>query len=200
MEHALAQRLLWDKRKDLVTRLERLNEEMEAGQRDTVQELSSVDNHPADLGSETYEREKDLGLRETLRGNLRAVDAALHRLEEGSFGLCAHCSEPIADARLEVIPEAEYCVHCQQHYEHHSAGRQRPGEEDVLDPRFKSRPSPAYDPVDTWEDAAQHGTSYSPQDQATSPGYEDIHREEEPDAGTVERVEKAPRRRRSPST
>ena len=196
MERVLAQRLLRQRRDDLTTRLSHLNDEMEAGQRAMTQELSSYDNHPADIASETYEREKDLGLRQTLRDRLLAVDAALHRLDEGTYGQCAHCSKPIEDARLEVVPEAEYCMHCQQAFEDQTARRQRPGEEDVIDPTLQGTKSPAYDQVDTWEDVAQHGTSYSPQDQPLSGDYDDIHREEPADDGAVERVEKLPRRRR----
>jgi DnaK suppressor protein len=45
---------------------------------------------------------------------LRLVDAALARLYDGEYGVCAGCEEPIPGRRLEVIPWAEYCVSCQE--------------------------------------------------------------------------------------
>jgi phage/conjugal plasmid C-4 type zinc finger TraR family protein len=96
----------------------------------STQELSLNDNHPADLGSETFEREKDLGLHRLVKQQVLEVDLALHRLEQGSYGRCEGCGGPIPDARLEVIPEARRCISCQS-----SARpplRHRPVEEEVL--------------------------------------------------------------------
>lgn len=45
---------------------------------------------------------------------IRLIEAALVRLETGEFGLCLECDEPIAAARLRVVPWASYCVSCQE--------------------------------------------------------------------------------------
>lgn len=45
---------------------------------------------------------------------LRKIDAALRRCDEGSYGLCLDCDEPIGEARLEVDPAAELCIGCAQ--------------------------------------------------------------------------------------
>ncbi len=45
---------------------------------------------------------------------IAAVDAALRRLEEGSYGACVDCGAPIAQARLQVAPEAARCIPCQE--------------------------------------------------------------------------------------
>jgi DnaK suppressor protein len=45
---------------------------------------------------------------------LREVEAALHRLEEGEYGICQGCGEPILEERLEAVPWASNCVRCQE--------------------------------------------------------------------------------------
>lgn len=47
------------------------------------------------------------------------IDRALERIDEGSYGHCNECGEPIAEARLRALPFAELCVKCQQAYERH---------------------------------------------------------------------------------
>lgn len=45
---------------------------------------------------------------------LREVHAALRRIEEGAYGVCAECEEPISAKRLDAVPWARYCVRCQE--------------------------------------------------------------------------------------
>lgn len=66
----------------------------------------------ADAGAATAERTEVLGLVDSLKSQLDAVDAALARIEEGTYGTCASCSRPINPARLEARPESIYCVDC----------------------------------------------------------------------------------------
>lgn len=73
-------------------------------------ELSSLDQHPGDMGSETFEREKDMAILSTLEDQVAEVDQALKRLEAGDYGSCEKCGKPIGEERLEVIPTARYCV------------------------------------------------------------------------------------------
>jgi DnaK suppressor protein len=44
---------------------------------------------------------------------LREVTQALHRLEQGQYGICLHCEEPISSKRLDAVPWARYCITCQ---------------------------------------------------------------------------------------
>jgi len=71
---------------------------------------SSADNHLADTASETFERELDEGLEEDAERQLHEVEAALGRIEDGSYGACASCGKPIPEERLEAIPWATLCV------------------------------------------------------------------------------------------
>jgi len=79
-------------------------------QKDADGELSSYDNHPADLGTALYEREKDQAFAMKSDEELEKINEALHAMEEGTYGLCETCSEPIPLARLSIIPETSTCV------------------------------------------------------------------------------------------
>ena len=70
-------------------------------------ELSSLDQHPADSGSELFEVERDRSMIERLRNELDAIERAEQRLEEGKYGLSVDSGQPIPDGRLEAVPWAE---------------------------------------------------------------------------------------------
>jgi RNA polymerase-binding protein DksA len=71
---------------------------------------SSADNHLADTASETYEREFDEGLEEDAQEQLREVEAALKRLEDGTYGTCRICGKAIPVERLEAVPWTTLCI------------------------------------------------------------------------------------------
>jgi RNA polymerase-binding transcription factor DksA len=73
-------------------------------------ELSSVDQHPAEQATETLERELDLGVLQSVESELTDLQAALDRLDAGTYGICEICAKPIADGRLEAMPAARFCV------------------------------------------------------------------------------------------
>jgi DnaK suppressor protein len=73
-------------------------------------ELSHVDQHLGDAGSELFEDELDEGLAERLRDELAAVERAERRLAEGTYGRSVESGDPIPDARLEAHPTAERTV------------------------------------------------------------------------------------------
>ena len=68
----------------------------------------------ADHGSDAYERNLTLGLMEHDSRTLQQIDRALQAMDEGSYGLCITCEEPIPLARLEALPFATTCVPCQE--------------------------------------------------------------------------------------
>ena len=69
-------------------------------------ELSNYDQHPADSATDTFEREKDLGILDDLEAELAEVEAAIERIENGTYGIDEVTGEPIDPARLEAVPEA----------------------------------------------------------------------------------------------
>jgi RNA polymerase-binding transcription factor DksA len=98
-------------------RLQRIKEALssEPGQggvskRDALSELSLADQHPADLGTEMFEREKDQSILERVEAEMADVDRALKRADEGTYGLCEACGRKLANARLQIKPEARFCV------------------------------------------------------------------------------------------
>jgi RNA polymerase-binding transcription factor DksA len=74
--------------------------------------LSHVPIHPADLGTEAYERQLTQDLLENEKQTLAEIVAALERIKEGSFGRCEGCQHEIPEARLQALPYTRYCVKC----------------------------------------------------------------------------------------
>jgi RNA polymerase-binding transcription factor DksA len=79
-----------------------LDDETESGD----EELSNYDQHPADSGTDTFEREKDLGILDDLEGELAEIEAAIERIDNGTYGVDEVTGAPIDDARLEALPTA----------------------------------------------------------------------------------------------
>jgi RNA polymerase-binding protein DksA len=75
-------------------------------------EETAYDNHLADTATETYDRELDYTLEENSEQILAEIDAALKRIEEGTYGICTNRGEQIAVERLEALPWATLCIDC----------------------------------------------------------------------------------------
>ena len=73
-------------------------------------DLSTVPTHPADIGTDNYEQEFTLGLLESERALLGEIDAAIARIEAGTFGICLGTTEAIGVVRLKARPWAKYCI------------------------------------------------------------------------------------------
>ena len=71
----------------------------------------------ADVGAKAYEREHELALTHNTRELLAQTERALARIEEGTYGTCESCGEPIGKARLQAFPRATLCVACKQREE-----------------------------------------------------------------------------------
>jgi RNA polymerase-binding transcription factor DksA len=83
----------------------------------TMGELSLVDQHPADAGSETFERDKGMSILYNVEAELADVDRALRRITERTYGRCEACGRPIGAARLEARPAARFCIEDQARVE-----------------------------------------------------------------------------------
>ncbi len=70
-----------------------------------------------DLASEERNREINFILTDRDRGKLQAIEDALQRVEEGTYGICESCEGEITEARLKAMPFTRLCVHCQQEQE-----------------------------------------------------------------------------------
>lgn len=93
----------------------------------SLSEFSNLDQHPADIGTETFDRERDLSLLEQVEAELSDIEHALERLEEGTYGTCEACGRPIGDERLDAVPAARFCLQDQDKAEA-EAGRNHANE------------------------------------------------------------------------
>jgi RNA polymerase-binding transcription factor DksA len=95
---------------------------------ESTSELSGgIDQHQADVGTETFEREKDLSILEQIEAELGDVEHALRRIDDGTYGTCEFDGKPIPEERLEAQPAARFCVEHQAEAER-LAARARPAE------------------------------------------------------------------------
>lgn len=86
------------------------DEHLDESESYSVGELSSYDQHQADMGTETFEREKDLSILEQVEAELADVEHALRRLDDGTYGTCEVCGKVIPDDRLEAMPATRLCL------------------------------------------------------------------------------------------
>jgi DnaK suppressor protein len=111
MDEARARQLLADHRQRIERQL------AELADRQDQEELSHLDQHPADDAQFVHDEELEEGLAEPLREQLAAIERAERRLAEGTYGRSIESGEPIPDERLEVIPWAERTAEEQGRYE-----------------------------------------------------------------------------------
>jgi len=71
----------------------------------------------ADVGSTTFERDHEMSLANHSREMLTQIEHALERIEDGSYGVCESCGNPIGKLRLMAFPRATLCVSCKQRQE-----------------------------------------------------------------------------------
>lgn len=92
-----------------------LHEETPGSLADETEEIvGNSDNHLGETATATLDREIDYSLEENSEHVLRAIDGALQRIEDGTFGICESCGQPISEERLEAIPYATQCIDCRR--------------------------------------------------------------------------------------
>ncbi|WP_418790522.1 TraR/DksA C4-type zinc finger protein [Phosphitispora sp. TUW77] len=180
---------------------------MELPVQDSISELSMYDNHPADLGTETFERSKDLALREAAQNHLAKIEDALTRIQERSYGKCDICGTEISLERLQAVPATTMCKKCKEAGEELSDRHPRPIEEDVIAPPFggfthdnsefdlgDAEDEIMFDGEDAWQSVARFGTSETPQDISVHGvnDYNHMYVDADENIGTVESVEEIP--------
>ena len=87
---------------------------LKKAQRSNSGDLSNVPFHMADIGSDNFEQEFNLGLIQGESDELREIDDALERIDDGTFGTCEQCQKRIRKVRLNALPHARYCIECQR--------------------------------------------------------------------------------------
>jgi YteA family regulatory protein len=164
----------------------------------SVGELSVYDNHPADLGDEMFERSKDTALRDNAHVLLEEVEAALDKMADGTYGVCAKCGREIAPERLEALPWATHCIECQRLDEVEDP-TPRPLEEEVLAPPFHrtfldttESENVGFDGEDALQGVLRWGSSDSPQDIPGSYDYKALWPNSNEHQGIVDRADAIP--------
>lgn len=160
---------------------------------ESMGELSSYDNHPADEGTDLYEREKDIALNQHTDLQLLNINRALEAMENGTYGTCEVCGKEIPFERLEALPNT---IYCKEHSPDQVVSHDRPIEEGVLMPPFgkfdmdSKDENVAFDAEDSWQIVSQWGTSDTPSDLAfPQEHYNDVNNEPDENEGYVEDFE-----------
>jgi RNA polymerase-binding transcription factor DksA len=108
MDGQEARKLLDQRRKELERIRDFAREQL--GPPPEEEELATYDQHPADLATDTIQREQHLSEIDMAEASLREVEEAMKRLDKGTYGVCEVGGEKIPDARLRALPEARTCV------------------------------------------------------------------------------------------
>lgn len=77
---------------------------------DSTQELADYGNHPADMGTEQFEQEREAGMEMVHQEHLNEIEAALKRIANKTYGISEKSQKPIPEARLEAVPTARLRV------------------------------------------------------------------------------------------
>jgi RNA polymerase-binding protein DksA len=116
-EAKLTKKELGDLRTRLVEEQDQLETQLASIVEDSFAATQSVmsgdvglDDEPADAGTATFEREKDLSIENNVRDLLRKIDEALKRMDAKTYGICVRCGRPIEKPRLKALPYAELCI------------------------------------------------------------------------------------------
>ena len=105
---------LLDERRRVEHALATLRDEHRGSLDEEVEEIGASDNHLAETATATLGREIDYTLGENSGQVLAAIDSALKRIDEGTYGTCVSCGEEIRHERLEATPWASLCIDCKR--------------------------------------------------------------------------------------
>ncbi|HYZ76992.1 MAG TPA: TraR/DksA C4-type zinc finger protein [Gaiellaceae bacterium] len=107
--------ILEEERQRVLDAISYLHEETPGSLAEETEEVAgTVDNHLGETATATLDREIDYSLEENSEQVLKAIEGALERIDEGTFGICQTCREPISEERLEAIPYATQCIDCRR--------------------------------------------------------------------------------------
>jgi RNA polymerase-binding protein DksA len=108
-------------RSELEDEVRRLRSELDLAEHDIDDMLrdagDGAGDDPADAGSKTFEREHEMSLANNTRDMLTQAERAIARIDNGTYGICENCGNPIGKARLQVFPRATLCMTCKQREE-----------------------------------------------------------------------------------
>jgi len=100
-------------REKLLKRREGLVGVVQAAEAYSRERDAEATQDPADMAANAYTKELLMSMSTNDRQLLESIDAALYRIEEGDYGFCDNCQQPIQEKRLEAVPWARHCLRCQ---------------------------------------------------------------------------------------
>ena len=106
--------LLITERAKLAEEIKSIAREAATSPRDASGDLSAYTVHMADMAADTFDRELSMNIASSEQEILYQIDDALKRLDDGSYGVCQQCNQPIAMSRLKAVPYASLCIACQR--------------------------------------------------------------------------------------
>jgi RNA polymerase-binding protein DksA len=101
---------LLDARRQVVGAIDNIHAENPGSLGDETAETTYQDNHLGDVATATFDREMASTLEDNSTHVLNEIDAALGRIDDGTFGTCSSCGEAIGTERLEALPWATLCI------------------------------------------------------------------------------------------
>ena len=107
--HLFKDRLL-DERRRVVDAIDNIHSENPGSLGEETEETTYQDNHLGDIATATFDREMASTLEENSTHVLTEIDGALARIDEGTYGICLRCGQPIGQERLEALPWATLCI------------------------------------------------------------------------------------------
>lgn len=106
--------------------------------REEISELSMIDNHPADYGTEMFEKERNYALLSNEKNMLAQIETAMKKIDSNTYGKCEVCGIDIQRERLDIKPSATTCIKCENSKPNYMTYRKdRPVEESTLSPYGK---------------------------------------------------------------
>ena len=108
---------LVEKQVELETRKKELDEASFTSTQSDITGEVGLDEDFADAGTATFERERDLSIRNNIRDLIDQVTRAMQRIDEGTYGTCERCGQPIDATRLRELPHASLCLDCKRREE-----------------------------------------------------------------------------------
>jgi DnaK suppressor protein len=108
-----ARQRLQAERGRVVAEMQSLRDDLSHSIEDLVDEDGN-DSHLADSATETLDREMEQSLEDNAEHLLASIDSALARLDDGTYGQCGRCGQPITQERLEALPYATRCIECKR--------------------------------------------------------------------------------------
>jgi RNA polymerase-binding transcription factor len=101
---------LLEERQRVVDAIDNIHAENPGSLGDETEEVTFQDNHPGDVATATFDREMASTLEDNSSHVLSEIDAALERIDAGTFGTCQACGGPVGEERLKALPWATLCI------------------------------------------------------------------------------------------